>query len=89
MKLRIRALGMAFGIVWGLGIFLITLWDVWLGFGLTLSHLRHIYLGYSVSYPGAIVGLIWGFVDGFICGVLIAWLYNRFHKAFYKSEATA
>ena len=85
MKLRVRALGLAVGITWGLGIFVATLWDLAWGNGRTLSCLKSFYLGYSVSLGGAIVGLIWGFVDGLICGALIAWLYNKLQKAIYKS----
>ena len=46
-----------------------------------LELLARFYVGYSVSWVGAVVGLIWGFVDGFICGWLFGWLYNRFSKA--------
>ena len=86
MKLRVRAFGLAVGIVLGLGIFLATLCDVVREKGETLQSLESFFLGYSISFSGAIVGLIWGFVDGFICGALIAWLYNILHKVLYKSE---
>jgi hypothetical protein len=88
MKLRVRALGLAVGIAWGLGIFVATLWAAAQDRGKTLDLLKAFYLGYSISFGGAIVGLIWGLVDGFICGALIAWLYNMLHKALYKSEGT-
>jgi hypothetical protein len=86
MKLRVRALGLAVGIVWALYVFITTLWLIWFGEGAGFTLLKNIYPGYSTTYVGAFVGLIWGFVDGFIAGVLVAWLYNRFHKALYKSE---
>lgn len=89
MELRRRALGMALGIVWGLGVFAATIWAVVLGQGATLSLLKAYYLGYDVSYLGAFVGLVWGFVDGFIAGVLIACFYGLFCKILYKSEVTA
>ncbi len=44
------------------------------------------YLGYSITYAGALVGLVWAFVHGFITGVLIVWLYDVFCKVFYKSD---
>jgi hypothetical protein len=81
MKLNIKALGLSTGIVWGIGIFLLTLWFLVMGYeGKTLLKLSKVYLGYSVSYLGALVGLIWGFVDGFIGGAVVAWLYNKFSK---------
>jgi hypothetical protein len=89
MKLRVRAFGLSVGIVWGLGIFVATLWAAAQGRGSTLVLLKSFYSGYSISFGGAIVGLIWGLVDGFICGVLIAWLYNILHKTLYKSEGTS
>lgn len=86
MKLRKRAFGMSLGTVWGLSIFLMTIWATARGHGVTLSKLSAYYLGYSITYVGALVGLVWAFVHGFITGVLIAWLYDLFCKVFYKSE---
>lgn len=87
MRLRIRALGLAVGITWGLGVLVATIVAIATGKGHTLSFLAAYYYGYSVSAGGAIVGLVWGFVDGFIFGALVAWLYNTLYKAMYKSEA--
>ena len=88
MMLRVRALGMAVGIVWGLSVLVATLWMLWFAQpSPTWPTLKSLYPGYDVTYMGAFVGLIWGFVDGFIAGALIAWLYNKFHKALYKTEA--
>lgn len=79
MKLNVKALGLSAGIIWGVGIFLLTVWFLIMGYeGKTLVKLANVYLGYSVTIGGAFVGLIWGFVDGFISGALIAWLYNKF-----------
>ena len=88
MTLRKRALGMALGIIWGVSIFLVTIWAVVRGHGETLTLLGGYYLGYSVTYVGAVIGLIWGFIHGFIAGVLTAWLYNMFSKTFYKAGET-
>jgi hypothetical protein len=87
MRLRVRALGLAVGIVWALGVLVATLWLIWTGQvegGLLINKL---YPGYDVTYLGALVGVVWGFVDGFVAGALIAWLYNQFHKAVYKADA--
>ncbi len=78
MKLSAKGLGLSLGILWGLSVFLATLWIIWRGGGATLQKLSQFYLGYSVTLGGAIVGLIWGFVDGLIVGALIAVLYNAF-----------
>ena len=88
MRLRVRALGLAMGIAGGLYIFLATLWLIWFREGANISALTNLYPGYATTYLGAIVGLLWGVFDGFIVGAVIAWLYNLFHKALYKAEAS-
>lgn len=81
MKLNVKALALAVGIVWGLAIFLLTYWLLIFGYeGKTLAKLSNVYFGYSVTWYGAFVGLAWGFVDGLIGGALLAWLYNKFVK---------
>jgi hypothetical protein len=86
MRLRVRALGVAGGIVWGGYIFFATLWLIWFREGAILPMFVNLYPGYASTYVGACIGFLWGFVDGFFCGALMAWLYNRFQKSFYKTE---
>jgi hypothetical protein len=79
MKLNVKALALSGGIVLALGVFLLTVWYLIFGYeGATLQKLHHVYLGYSISWGGAFIGLVWGFIDGFIGGALVAWLYNKF-----------
>ena len=78
MQLNKTALGLSLGLLWGLGLFVITVWVTLGGGGDHLLLLSRFYIGYSISYVGAFVGLIYGFVEGFIGGWLLAWLYNRF-----------
>lgn len=81
MKLNTKAFGLSIGIVWGISVFLLTIWSLVMGYeGKTLEKLSKVYLGFSVSYLGAVIGLIWGFIDGFIGGAVVAWLYNKFSK---------
>jgi hypothetical protein len=87
MRLRVRALGLAVGIVWALGVLVATLWLIWSGQVEGPLLIEKLYPGYDLTYLGALVGIIWGFVDGFVAGALIAWLYNQFHKTVYKAEA--
>jgi len=82
MKFNIKALALTCGILWGLAVFIATLWLLGFGYGgFLMSKLNHFYFGYSVSVVGAFIGLIWGFVDGSICGAVFAWLYNRLASA--------
>jgi len=86
MKLRVRAFGLATGIVSGLFFFILTLVSLWFGRGETIDALVVPFPGFSRSLGGAVVGLIWGFVDGFIGGSLLAWLYNRFANTLFAPK---
>jgi hypothetical protein len=81
MKIDIKALALSIGIIWGLAIFLLTVWFLIMGYdGNLLAKLGNVYLGYSVSWFGAFIGLIYGFIDGLIGGALLGFLYNKFAK---------
>lgn len=77
MRLNVRAFALACGILWGLLIFSLTWWVmlIWGAHGY-LTRIGLVYLGYSLTPLGSVIGLIWGFVDGLICGAILAWLYN-------------
>jgi putative flippase GtrA len=71
------ALGCAVGVMAGVGLFLLTAVHVALGAaGPDLSLLNQYFAGYSVSWPGAIVGLAWGLTVGFIAGWLLGFVHN-------------
>ncbi|MDA2922758.1 bacteriophage holin [Patescibacteria group bacterium AH-259-L07] len=84
MDLNKKACGLALGIIWGVTLFLATIWIIIKGDGNTLIKLQQFYIGYSISWLGAFIGLIYGFIDGFIGGWVFAWLYNIFARK--KSE---
>jgi hypothetical protein len=89
MKLRARALGLAIGTVWGVGMLLTAIVSLLIGSGITIRLFAPFFYGFGRSIGGAFAGLIWGFVYGFIAGALIAWLYNMFFKMLYKSQSSA
>ncbi|MBI3661481.1 MAG: hypothetical protein HY234_00300 [Acidobacteria bacterium] len=65
------AMGVAFGAVLGGLLFLMTLILVAKGgypIGPTLALLGQFFFGYTVTFPGAFVGLLWGFGVGFLLG---------------------
>jgi hypothetical protein len=86
MKLRVRAFGLATGVVAGLFVFVISLVSLWFGGGETLDALVVPFPGFARSLGGAIVGLLWGFVYGFIGGALLAWLYNRLTSTLFAAK---
>ena len=78
MKFNIKSFGLTCGIIWGLTILLSTFWMlITQASGKTFGKLSKFYLGYSVSWGGAFIGMLWGFVDGLIIGAIFAWLYNK------------
>jgi hypothetical protein len=88
MKLRIRAMAMAVGVVSGLAVFFASVFSLWMGSGETIDYLRWVLPGFQRTYVGAFVGLIGGFAWGFVLGGLLAWSYNRFFDLFYKLKTT-
>jgi len=42
--------------------------------------LERIYIGYSFTPIGSVIGAAWGFVDWGIAGAIFAWLYNLINK---------
>ncbi|MBN1824540.1 MAG: bacteriophage holin [Endomicrobiales bacterium] len=82
MKLDVKAAGVAFGLLWGFGLFFLTWWMILAGGAQGAPTLiSRVYLGYSVTPLGSVIGLLWALADGFAGGVIFAWLYNRFLPA--------
>lgn len=79
MKLDVKAFGLTFGLVWGLGLFFITWWIIaFEGATGSQTFISMVYRGYEISAVGSFIGLAWGLADGFIGGLIFAWLYNFF-----------
>ena len=77
MKINLRAFALTTGVLWGVGLFGLTWWLLWLeGPAPNPSLLTRIYPGYTITPTGSIIGLAWGFVDALIGGAIFAWLYN-------------
>ena len=81
MNLNIKAMAIAFGLVWGISIFVIT-WCIILleGPSDTTTFIGKFYIGYSLTPVGSLIGLMWGIIDGAIGGVMFGWIYNRFNN---------
>jgi hypothetical protein len=79
------AMGAAVGLVSGVGLSVATavlLLQGGLSIGLHLGRLSFYLPGYSVTWPGVLVGLIEGAVAGGALGVALAWLWNAYHRLF-------
>lgn len=82
MRLSLKGLGLAMGILWAGCIFFVGIVNlVAPSYGNSfLLMAGSIYPGFHVSHSfvDVLVGTGYGFLDGGIGGVLIAWLYNCF-----------
>ena len=77
MRLNVRAFALACGLVWGVGLFLLTWWIILFdGSSSSPTFLGRVYRGYEMTPVGSLIGLLWGLVDGAIGGAILAWLYN-------------
>ena len=77
MRLNIKAFALSCGIIWGLGLFILTWWIMAFdGASGEPTIIGRVYRGYSISPLGSVAGLVWGVVDGLIGGAIFAWLYN-------------
>lgn len=82
-RLRAGIMAIVFGMVSGSGLFLATAWLLLRGqigedeVGSTLGLLNVYFPGYSVTWPGAVVGFLYGGLVGGIVGWALAWFYNR------------
>lgn len=71
-------LGVAAGLVWGVAVFLTTLFATWTAYGKAfIQVMMSMYIGLDFSWGGAFIGFIWGFVYVFIGFGILAWLYNK------------
>jgi hypothetical protein len=79
-KCQPLALGVAIGVLWALYVFCVGITAMF-GWGAALvSALASLYIGYSATIVGAVIGALWAFVDGFVAGLVIAWIYNKVAK---------
>ncbi len=86
-KIDSLALGAALGIVFALGIFLVTNLLIIKGgekIGPNLALLGQFFPGYNVTFGGSLIGLLYGFVSGFAVGWLIAVIRNIVIKIYLQ-----
>jgi len=79
-QLSIKGLGLAMGIVWAF-CNLLAGWAAMFGWGVKyVDIMSSVYIGYTPTWIGGIVGGVWAFFDGAIGGILIAFVYNKIVK---------
>ena len=84
MKLDVKALALAFGILWGGAILVLdVISQVCPGYAQSfLAGIASVYPGYepTTGVASAVIGAGYGLVDGAIAGLVLAWLYNLIAK---------
>ena len=78
-KLDGKALGVAIGLLLGIGIFVATNFLIFKGghvIGPNLALLSQFFIGYEITLKGSVIGMIYGMMAGFIIGWLIAAIRN-------------
>ena len=81
MKLSVKGLALAVGVIWGGAIFLVGIGNLIGGYGqLFLEVISSIYPGYkaTASFGQVIIVTLYALLDGVIGGAVLAWLYNFF-----------
>jgi hypothetical protein len=79
-RIKAAILALVSGLICGVGVFAMTAILLIENGPNTGAHLRllgHYFLGYTVTWPGAFLGLGWGFLTGALAGWLIGVIYNR------------
>ncbi len=90
MKLNVKAFALAFGLIWGLGLFCLTWWIIVLdGASGETTIIGQVYRGFNISPVGSLIGLVWALADGAIGGAIFAWLYNCFVSSFANKSTQA
>jgi len=82
MRLSIRGLTLAAGILWAVAVLLVGIANLmWPTYGMGfLTVIDSLYPGYhaGAGMANVVVGALYGLVDGAIGGAVFAWLYNLF-----------
>lgn len=86
LRLNAKIIGLVFGIILGLVVFLATNWLLLKGghytsdgkyvVGPHLQLLSQFFIGYRVSFLGSIIGFFYGLALGTLCGAAVGWIYN-------------
>ena len=79
--ISVRSCGLTLGIFGAVSMFTLAWWLILIGNAEGPTTLfERIYIGYSFTPLGSVIGAVWGFVDWGIAGAIFAWLYNLINK---------
>ena len=79
-KIKTEAMALVSALIGGAGLFVMTAWLVLKDgpqAGQHLQLLSNYFVGYSVTWPGAFVGLLYGVLTGGVVGWAVGTIYNK------------
>ena len=80
-KMSIRSVALTAGIFGACTMFFLAWWLILIGEAEGPTTLfERIYIGYSYTPMGSVIGAAWGFFDWGIAGAIFAWLYNKINR---------
>ena len=75
--ISVRSCGLTLGIFGAVSMFTLAWWLILIGNAEGPTTLfERVYIGYSFTPLGSVIGAAWGFVAWGIAGAIFAWLYN-------------
>ena len=79
--MSVRSLALTAGIFGAVTMFTLTWWLIFTGNAEGPPTIfERIYIGFSFTPIGSVIGAVYGFVDWGIAGAIFAWLYNWINK---------
>ena len=79
--ISVRSCGLTLGIFGAVSMFTLAWWLILIGNAEGPTTLfERVYIGYSFTPLGSVIGVAWGFFDWGIAGVIFAWLYNKINN---------
>ena len=81
--MSIRAFSLTTGIFGAATMFFLSWWLILTGNAEgPITLLERVYIGYSFTPMGSVIGALWGFFDFAIGGAIAAWLYSKIKKKY-------
>ena len=81
--MNVRSVALTAGIFGACAMFFLAWWLILTGNAEGPPTLfERIYIGYSFTPMGSVIGAAWGFIDWGIAGAIFAWLYNWIKKRY-------
>ena len=79
--ISVRSCALTLGIFGATTMFFLTWWLILIGNAEGPTTLfERVYIGYSFTPLGSVIGAAWGFLDFGIAGIIFAWLYNKINN---------